>query len=413
MRVLVIASAYPTPRRPSFGLPVHYWVRHIAHHCPVVVLAPIPWFPFNRWLRGPERAEAPFLDTRDGLLIYYPRFLSVPALLKCLDGLFCFLCLLPLVAWLRLRSPFDLIDAHFSYPGGVAAVLLGKTFRRPAITTLRGSHDIRHASYRLRRFQISFVLYNAARVIAVSDSLRQFASELGTPPEHIRVIRNGVDASRFKPGDRGHARRALDLPVNSTILLSVGNLVEGKGHHRVLELLPRLLERTPTLLYVAIGAHVPGDAYPQLLHRLVDQHRLHDHVRILSVRPHHEIPLWMAAANLFCLATRMEGWCNALTEALACGLPVITTRVGGNTELVTEGRDGFLVSFWDASGFAEAIIRALEITWNVAEISERARVHGWERTAEQVFAEFVRCGEGYTSRSRRPAKSHSTRVDNW
>ena len=61
----------------------------------------------------------------------------------------------------------------------------------------------------------------------------------------------------------------------------------------------------------------------------------------------------MGAANLFCLATRSEGWCNALMEALACGLPVVTTRVGGNAEVVRDGRDGLLVPFWDARAFTK------------------------------------------------------------
>ena len=172
------------------------------------------------------------------------------------------------------------------------------------------------------------------------------------------------------------------------MLLSVGALIEGKGHHRVLEILPDLIARRPELLYVAIGS---GDSYRRVIEELVQRHCLEEYVRIMTPRPHEEIPLWMAAADLFCLATRSEGWCNAIMEALACGLPVVTTRVGGNAEVVRDGHDGLLVPFWDGPAFANAILRALEFQWDRQAISARARVNGWEERAEEVLEEFLTC----------------------
>ena len=122
---------------------------------------------------------------------------------------------------------------------------------------------------------------------AVSQSLKDVAVGLGIPAPKIRVIPNGVDTSRFRPLDRDSARRACGLGAGRRILLAVGGLS--------------------------------------------------DHVRFAGPRPPAELPLWYAAADAFCLATRSEGWANVLLESIACGIPVVTTRVGGNPEIVREG----------------------------------------------------------------------------
>jgi glycosyltransferase involved in cell wall biosynthesis len=300
------------------------------------------------------------------------------------------LSLLPFVAWLKRRFVFDLIDAHFTYPDGLAGVLLGRAFRRPTVVTVRGTHDIRHAGYLLRRFQIRYALRAASAVIAVSESLRWFATTLGLLKKDVRVIPNGVDRSRFFPSDRRAARATLGLPQDKIILLAVGNLTEGKGHHRIIQALPTLLARHPNLLYVALGNEGSAGGYRELLAGLLARDDLGQHVQIVSQRPHDEIRLWMAAADLFCLATQSEGWCNAITEALACGLPVVTTRVGGNVELVRDGRDGFLVPFWDEASFRDAVLRALETPWDREEIARRGANRGWDRVAQEAIGEFKR-----------------------
>jgi glycosyltransferase involved in cell wall biosynthesis len=390
MRALVLSTVFPSRTRPAYGVFVRERARHVAAQCDTVVVSPVPWVPFNRWVRGDEAARAPFADHQDGIPVYRPRFLCLPELGKTLDGVLYAVSIAPFLLWLRRRFPFDLIDAHFSFPDGVAAAMLGKLFRCPSFITLRGTHDQRHASYRLRRGQIQWGLNAVTRVITVSESLRQFAIGLGIDRERIRVIPNGIDPTRFFPGDRGMARTRLDLPSERTILLAVGSLVEAKGHRRIIELLPSLIVRCPRLLYVAIGAELHGTGHRKLLESLVARLRLNDHVRIMSSLPHPEIRDWMVAADLFCLATSGEGWCNAIMEALACGLPVVTTRVGGNPELVSDGRDGLLVPFWDAEAFRDSVVRALDIPWDRRAISARASTNGWDRTASLVMQEFAR-----------------------
>ncbi len=388
-RVLVLSSVFPSRARPTYGIFVRERVRHVAGRADTVVVAPVPWFPLNRWIRGRQYAGTPWIEHDGGLTVYHPRFFCIPGVGKCLDGMFYFLSLVPFLVWLRRSHRFDVIDAHFSYPDGVAAVLLGKVLRRPVVLTIRGSHDVRHAGYAMRRPQIRAALRAAAAVIAVSGSLGRFATDIGLGRERIRVIPNGVDPSRFFPSDRSEARARLGLPVDRAILLGVGGLVEGKGHHRVVDALPALLARRSDLLYVILGDGGLDGRYRRALEERIARYSLGAHVRLVPPRPHEEIRLWLAAADLFCLATRNEGWCNAITEALACGLPVVTTRVGGNAELVRDGRDGLLVPFWDEAEFRHAVLRALATEWDRAEIARRAACNGWHRAADEVLAVFA------------------------
>ena len=120
MRVLVLSSVYPTAAMPLRGLFVHERTRHLAALCHVQVVAPIPWFPGNRWLRGGDRSNVVRMEQPDALQVFHPRFLSVPRYVKSADGLLYFLSLLPFMGRLRRQFPFDLVDAHFAYPDGFA-----------------------------------------------------------------------------------------------------------------------------------------------------------------------------------------------------------------------------------------------------------------------------------------------------
>jgi glycosyltransferase involved in cell wall biosynthesis len=397
MKVLVLSGAFPSVTRPAYAVFVRERVRHVAARADVEVVAPVPWFPFNRWLRGEAVAATPRTEHQGRLLVRHPRFLCTPFVGKTLDALLCAVTLVPFVVRLRRRFPFDVIDAHFSYPDGVAAVILGKLLGTPAVITLRGTHDLRNAGFRLRASQIRWALAGAARVVTVSDSLRRFAERMGIDPHKIRVIPNGVDGERFTPGDQAEARARLGLSPDRPVLLSVGALVEGKGHQRVVEALPQLLARHPNLLYVVVGGD--GSGVPSergTLEAAIRQTALEGHVKLVGARPHDEVSTWMAAADLFCLATRSEGWCNALTESLACGLPVVTTTVGGNAEVVRDDDDGFLVPFWDEQAFVRAVLRALDRPWDRAGIAARAHRHTWQRTADavvDVLAEATTCTE--------------------
>jgi teichuronic acid biosynthesis glycosyltransferase TuaC len=179
VKILVLSTAFPSATRPTYGVFVGERVRYVARHADVLVVAPVPWAPFNRLVRGDAVADTPATEIQHGVPVEHPRFACTPLLGKAFDAALYAVSMVPVLARLRRRFPFDVIDAHFTYPDGVAAVLLGKVFRAPTFITVRGTHDIRHAGFGPRRAQIRWGLRNATGVIAVSDSLRQFAERLG------------------------------------------------------------------------------------------------------------------------------------------------------------------------------------------------------------------------------------------
>ncbi len=254
----------------------------------------------------------------------HPRFYYVPGLFKCLDGLLLFLSAMSAVWRLRRQFDFDLIDAHFGFPDGVAAVLLGYWFGRPVTVTLRGS-ELEMVRYRMRRIVLAWALNRADRIIAVSTELARLAVELGVSPERVRVIGNGVDLTLFQPIDRKVARRALNIPEAAPLIVAVGHLARVKGFDLVLRAMPAIASAHAGLRFVIVGgaAASSGD-YPAYLSAEIARLNLSDQVTITGAVAPAQVALWLSAADLFILASEREGSPNALREALACGCPVVT-----------------------------------------------------------------------------------------
>ena len=387
MRVLVLSSTFPNSTQPNRGVFVRERVARLARRCDVVVVAPIPWFPLNRWIRS-DRAGAARADDQGGLTVYHPRFFSLPRYGKFLDGFFYAVSLVPFLVRLRRRFAFEVIDAHFAFPDGVAATLIGRLFRCPVVITLRGS-IARLSTYRLHRPQIRWALRRAARVTAVADYLRRIAIGIGVPGEGVRVIPNGVDLGSFAPRDRAEARRACDLPADRPVLLTVAAVYAWKGQHMVVEALPGLLGRFPRLLYVMVGGTRPEETdYVAALRRRVTELGLEDHVRFAGQKPHAELGRWFNAANVSVLATRSEGCPNVLLESLACGVPVVSTEVGGVPEIVRSGVDGILAPYGDLDALRAALQTALKRHWDRDALVRRAREFDWADAVEQALEEL-------------------------
>lgn len=372
------------------GLFIRERMFRVGRQMPIAVVSPVPWFPLQallrRWRPGFRPGAAPH-ETQQGVDVWFPRFFSVPGLFKRLDGL-----LMALGAWPRLRrlqraGRLDVLDAHFGYPEGYAATLLGRWLRVPVTLTLRGT-EARHARDHALARKLRQALQRASRVFAVSDSLRQVAIGLGVPPEKVRVVGNGVDLDKFSPLPRAEARRRLGLPLDAPVLITVGGLVERKGFHRVIELLPALRQRHPGLTYIVVGGPSPeGDMTLQLRQQSAAL-GLHDAVRFLGPLPPEDLRLPLSAADVFVLATRNEGWANVLLEAMACGLPVVATDVGGNAEVVCEAPLGLVVPFGDPEALRQALDKALCTPWDSTTIRAYAQRNTWDQRVQVLTEEF-------------------------
>lgn len=388
--VAVLSSLFPNELQPGAGLFVRERAFRLGARLPLSVVSPQPWFPLQgllRRLRPGWRPGAPRRETQRGFEVVFPRFLSAPAVLRRLDGLAMALGAWPRLRQLRRAGRLDVIDAHFGYPDGYAAGLLGRWLGVPVTITLRGTES-RHANDPALRPLLAAGLRRADRVFSVSESLRQVALKLGVDPSRTRVVGNGVDITRFQPLPQAECRAALGLPADAPVLVTVGGLCERKGFHRVMAVLPELLRDFPNLKYLAVGGPSPEGDWTEQLKRMAIELQLQHCVVFTGPLPPDELSRVLSAADVFVLSTRNEGWANVFLEAMACGLPVVTTQVGGNAEVVNQPELGKVLPFGDAPALAEALKRALRQRWDRAAIRRHAEANVWDRRIDDLEAEF-------------------------
>ena len=323
----------------------------------------------------------------DGIEVHFPRFLAVPGMLRRLDGFFMALACLPLLLKLRRSFGANLIDAHFAFPDGVAARHLSRWSGLPFTVTLRGTEP-GHLQQKDRRGAIERVFREANRVIGVSRSLADLSTRHGAPPGRVRVVGNGVDIDKFVRQDREQARSMLELDTVGPVLISVGGLVERKGFHRVIELLPELRQRWRGLRYLIVGGASPEGDMSEALRGQVERLGCGEIVRFCGQVAPASLSTYLSAADLFVLATRNEGWANVFLEAMACGLPVITTNVGGNAEVVSTSAVGTVVPFGDRDALMEAISDGLERAWDRDRIVAYAKDNQWTKRIDALQTEF-------------------------
>lgn len=389
-RIVVFTTLFPHPGQPAAGLFIRERMFRVAKVLPLVVVVPVPWFPLQRLLRRwrPHfRPDAPRFEVQQGIEVHYPRFFSVPGLFKWLDGFFMALGALRTMLRLKRSFGFQLIDAHFAYPDGYAATLLGRWLRVPVTITLRGT-EVPLARDPRRRSRLVHAMQRAARVFSVSTSLKEHAARLGVPGSKIEVIGNGVDTHKFHRVPRPEARARLGLPPEAPLLVSVGALVERKGFHRVMECLPGLRQRFPGLRYLIVGGPSPEGDWSAELRSRAALLGVQDCVTFAGTLSAEELKTPLSAADVFVLATANEGWANVFLEAMACGLPVVTTDVGGNAEVVADPAVGTLVPFGDRHALARAIGDALERAWDREAIVRYARSQSWEQRVQTLVYEF-------------------------
>ncbi|MGV8989865.1 MAG: glycosyltransferase [Thiobacillus sp.] len=390
MAELVVFSAlFPSAARPGAGLFIRERMFRVAQHRALVVVSPQPWFPGQsliRWLRPGYRPQAPAMETQQGIRVYHPRFLSVPGMFRQLDSWSMALGSFLLLKRLKAEGA-RLIDAHFTYPDGEAATRLGRWLRLPVTVTLRGT-EVPHSKNPALRPRLSRALKAAAYVFSVSGSLRRLALELGATPDKTEVVGNGVDTTRFHPVDRMDARRRYGLPDSAQILISVGGLVERKGMHRVIDCLPALIAPMPNLHYLIVGGGSPEGDMRAELDAQVSRLGLADRVHFLGPLPPDDLKWPLSASDVFVLSTRNEGWANVFLEAMACGVPVVSTDVGGNSEVVCREALGSIVPFGDAIALQAALSAALSKNWDRKAIIEYAQDNQWDKRVEQLLRVF-------------------------
>ena len=383
MRILTFTTLYPNAVWPQFGIFVETRLRNLVSTglLSARVMAPCPWFPFrsHRFGKYAAFAQIPRFEERHGIAIDHPRYVLIPKIGMTVAPYLLFATALPILRrQIAIGQDFEAIDAHYMYPDGVAAVMLGLALRRPVAITCRGSDINAISKYRIPRHHIIWAAKRAAAVVTVSQGLHERLSMLGIRSDRIKVLRNGVDTDLFFPIDQSIARSRLGL--TGRVLLSVGNLVPLKGHDLVIKALADL--PSTTLLIVGQGTE------RTTLEALAREVGVADRVRFLEPVPQHELRDIYSAADALVLASSSEGWPNVLLESMACGTPVIATDIPGAREIVGSPEVGQLLPERTPKSISKSVESLFATPRDAAEIRAFAQRFSWDHTTSAQLQMF-------------------------
>jgi teichuronic acid biosynthesis glycosyltransferase TuaC len=383
LRVLSLTCLFPNEAEPRSGLFVQRRLHALSAKAAVLVAAPVALISYQRfprqWLGSPG---VPARSNDGEMEVIHPRW-AYPPLGGAWNSIFLFLFLVLPLARLRTGFRFQAIDAQFGYPEGFAAALLARWFGCPYTVTLRGS-EVFHAQRRLRGAFLSWAMRRAGCVITVSERLRRFAMAAGVPEDRVRVIPNGVDTRIFHPRDRQFCRSKHGIGAEARVIVSAGHLTELKGHHRIVRALAGLRDSGMDAKLLIVGGTGSAAGYEAEIKREIAVHALDDRVRLAGEIAPEALAELMAAADVFCLASRSEGWPNVVNEALSCGTPVVATDVGAVPEMIVSAAYGRVVPPGDLPALEGALREALSTPWDREEIARWGRMRSWEQVAAEV-----------------------------
>jgi glycosyltransferase involved in cell wall biosynthesis len=384
LRILTYSTLFPNAGQPVNGIFVENRLRHLLGSGSVEarVVAPVPWFPsthpaFGTWARF---AAAPAFEQRHGNVVWHPRFPVIPKIGMSIAPALLYAWTKGIVREIQRDWDFDLIDAHYFYPDGVAAALIARDLGKPLVITARGTDLNLIPDYALPRAQLKWAARRADGLITVCDALKRRLVELGVPDGKTSVLRNGVDLVGFQPMDRERVRN--ELGVAGKVILSVGHLIERKGHHLVIDALRSLPEFT-----LLIAGDGPERA---ALEERAKNAKVDHRTRFLGQLPHERLPAIYSAADALVLASSREGWANVLLEAMACGTPVAATDVWGTREAVTSPEAGLLIAEREANAIADGITRLFAALPDRSATRRYAELFSWDDTTRGQIDLFSR-----------------------
>ena len=288
------------------------------------------------------------------------------------------------------REKVSIVHAH-SRVSMASATLAARLARVPVV--LGTVHTLNSTAGRRRALQERLLDKWRDAVVTVSERVReQYCSATGTGRDKCITIYHGIDLADFSPvaGDeaRHEIRTRLGLGPEGPVVITVGRLARYKAHEILIAAAPEVIAAVPGVRFLVVGG---GERLDEL-EAMTAQAGVDGRFRFLGNRS--DLPDLYCAADIFCLTSSYEGFSIAIVEALASGIPVVATDVGGNREAVQEGVSGFLVQEGDSRAVARRLIEVLADPTLRARMSAAAR----ERAARFSLEQTARATEALYDR---------------
>ncbi len=350
-RLLFISNLFPDLAHPIRGLDNATLLHFLRDEWDIRVLSPRPVMP--PW-KGDESLP------REVDHVFTPRFIPCPYVPRfgswCNDKLMRHF-LAPHFDRIAREFKPDIVLCSWLYPDGCAVTRLAEARQLPVVLITQGTDTHSYLAFPARRRKIVAAIGRSAAVICRSGDLARRLREAGADRTPLNVVYNGVDTGDFRPRDRQDVRQELKLPQEEPVLLFVGNYLPVKNPLMLISAHAELNRRRgargePPARLVLIG----DGPMRQVMHSAIAEGGQADSVDLRGRETPAAVARWMNAADLLCLTSHNEGFPNVILEAMACGLRVVSTDVGGISELVDRPERGLLTP----PGDAEAYVRALE-----------------------------------------------------
>ena len=393
IRLLTLTTLFPNNRRPRQGIFVANRLRRLcdSRRIEATVVASLPWFP------GAYREVAAVAEREElmGIDVFHPRYLNIPGIGMRVQPDSLARAILDALERHDLRSErFDVVDAHYFYPDGVAAARVADALGLPLTISARGTDINLIGDIPFARKRMLDAAQRAQALIAVSSALSLKMIALGMPADRIHVFRNGVDADLFAPVGRSEARRRIGLRDDGRWIVGVGNFVPEKGFDLLIRATAMLDDAR--LLLVGEG---PERSALESLAQMVAPGRVEFRANVAQP----ELRYVYAASDALGLPSLREGWPNVLLEAIACGTPVAASPVGGIPEILRDGAPGRLVSERTPDAWRAALRGILDASMQPEAVRRHALAFGWDEVVTRQAALYERVVAAWRSTNAAPA----------
>jgi len=298
-------------------------------------------------------------------------------------------------AW-KLAGQSDAILALSILGVGVAAVYVAKWRNKPLIVRVAGDRawedavvdgtthllldDFQKTLKRTRKQKRQeWVCKNASAIIVPSKYLAGIVAGWGIPREKIKLVANSANLA-VRPLSKEEARKRLGIQGN--VIISVGRLVPWKGFRMLIKLMPKFLEINPFFRLVIIG----DGPDKKLLATMVQNLNMQKKIFLVGKKSREEMLLYLQSAELMILNSGYEGFSHQILEAMTAGVPVVTSNVGGNREIIRQGENGFMVKYNDEFNIVEAV----KTLWHSSELREKFISEGKKSTAQYTPERTIR-----------------------
>lgn len=378
-RVAIVTPILPIPQDPTRGRFIHETASALARIATVKVFLQQAAYPAALSRHQPTDLVEGDL-TLNGLDVCARTYPALPLISRAMNG---WACGLSLKKQLQAFSP-DIVIGYWVYPEGAGALWAARQLGIPIVIGALGT-DI-HMRSGLNAWLTRRTLQAADAIITVSQAMTRYThSTYGVPQERITTIVNGFNTQVFYPRPRAAARQKAGLAEQDRLILYVGRLIEAKGLRELLHAFEGLCATEAHNGTSATRLALIGEgAMKAELQSMIAAAKLEGRVTLLGGRSPAEVADWMSAADVMTLPSWSEGYPNVLVESLACGCPVVATRVGGIPEIVTE-RNGLMVTARQVAALQTGLQQALGTTWDRDAIA-RASTRTWDDVASETMS---------------------------